>query len=58
MQVFSRIIDTLESIQDILPYLEKLGRDHSPFKIKKAHFTVFEQAILKTLEDKLGDDFD
>jgi len=56
--VIDRIIQNLESISDIIPFLEQLGRDHLPFRVKQPHYAMFEQAILRTFEDKLGSEFD
>ena len=56
--IFDSIISRIDNLESIKSSLSKLGKDHIPFKVKPIHFTAFGTALIRTLEDKLGRDFD
>ena len=56
-RVFDKIIENLDRIQNLIPSLEKLGKDHVPFKVEPEHYAAFGAAFLRTIEDKLGLEF-
>jgi NAD(P)H-flavin reductase len=43
---------------DLVPYLERLGRAHRKDGVRDRHFEVFRRALLATLQRFCGDEFD
>ncbi len=48
------IVHNLDSIENITPMLQKLGRDHRAFGITEGHYDIAASALLWTLERCLG----
>ena len=53
----STAIENLQKLDELAPILVNLGKDHVPRGVQKAHYPVVMDAVIKTLEDNLGLDF-
>uniref|UniRef100_A0A7S3Z6G4 Globin domain-containing protein n=1 Tax=Lotharella globosa TaxID=91324 RepID=A0A7S3Z6G4_9EUKA len=48
-------IQRLDNLGEVVPALQKLGTMHANYSVVPAHFPIVGQALLKTLEDGLGE---
>ena len=56
MAVLSNAVDSLNDLGSIIPILNKLGDDHVPRGVKPEHYPVAVEAIVKVVQDQLGDE--
>jgi len=47
----------LDDLGNLVPVVEKLGRDHAGFGVVTAHYATVADALLWTLEQGLGNDY-
>nr|VFK57053.1 MAG: Globin [Candidatus Kentron sp. TUN] len=57
MDILSEIIDTLDSLEEILPKLQRLGAKHTRMGIKLEYFQGYLNALIETLSEQPGGDF-
>ena len=50
-------IDGLSRVDEVAPFLVRLGAQHARYDVRPEHFTVGGEALLWTLEQGLGDSF-
>ncbi|WP_240197531.1 globin domain-containing protein [Nonomuraea lactucae] len=50
-----RIISNVDRVDDLVPFLKQLGRDHRKFSVVAEHYPAVGQALLATLQHFLGD---
>ena len=50
-------VASLESLDAIVPAVQKLGRDHAGYGVKDEHYVVVGESLLWTLGQGLGDKF-
>ena len=50
-----QVISNVDQIEDVVPVLQQLGRDHRKFAVAAAHYPAVGQALLATLEHFLGE---
>ena len=48
-------VEYLDNLEELVPILQKLGKDHVPRGVVPEHYPVVGQALLETLEAGLGD---
>jgi nitric oxide dioxygenase len=51
------VVSSLEDLSTIVPTLRSLGRKHVHYGVTAAHYDTVATALLRTLEQALGDDF-
>ena len=49
------VVNGLDNLKPLLPVLENLGRNHSRYGVKDAHYETVGAALLWTLEQGLGE---
>ncbi|MEO3873764.1 globin domain-containing protein [Nonomuraea sp. B12E4] len=49
------IVSNVDRVDDLVPFLQQLGRDHRKFSVVAQHYPAVGQALLATLEHFLGD---
>lgn len=57
MKTLALAVNGLDRLEELVPVLEKLGRDHVPYGVEEGHYALVGEALLWTLEQGLGDDF-
>ncbi len=57
MQMIGIAVKGLSNLESIVPAVQQLGRNHSGYGVKEEHFAPVAQALLWTLEQGLGDDW-
>lgn len=57
MMTLNVAVKGLDRLEELLPQLEKLGRNHVSYGVKDEHYDTVAQALLWTLEKGLGDEF-
>ena len=56
MTGISKIVDKLNSLSSMYPYLKKLGEDHlEKFYVKSHHFPLYQKAFMRALKSTLKD---
>jgi hemoglobin-like flavoprotein len=50
-------VEGLDRLDDVAPFLIRLGARHVNYGVRPEHFTVVGEALLWTLEEGLGDSF-
>ena len=50
-------VEGLTDLDALVPVLEKLGARHLGYGVQEAHYDVVGEALLKTLESALGDEW-
>lgn len=50
-------VSRLNDLDVLLPVLRSLGKRHAGYGVKEEHYQIVGAALLKTLEQGLGDDF-
>jgi hemoglobin-like flavoprotein len=58
MAAMTFVVDGLGNVADILPAIQDLGRRHAGYGVQPRHYQTVASALLWTLEQGLGDDFD
>jgi hemoglobin-like flavoprotein len=58
MQTFAVIVASLDAIESIVPFIETLGRVHARYGVRDEHYGTVGEALLRALEQALGDGFD
>lgn len=58
MQMIGAAVGKLDDLGTLLPILQSLGARHGGYGVVDAHYGVVGAALLKTLAQGLGDDFD
>jgi NAD(P)H-flavin reductase/hemoglobin-like flavoprotein len=49
------IVSNVDRVDELVPFLQQLGRDHRKFSVVAQHYPAVGQALLATLEHFLGD---
>ncbi len=57
MMTLNVAVNGLDRLEDLLPQIEKLGRNHVSYGVKDKHYDTVAQALLWTLEKGLGEEF-
>ena len=57
MSTLKIAVNGLDDLGNLVPVVEKLGRDHAGFGVVTAHYATVVDALLWTLEQGLGDDY-
>lgn len=57
MQMIGAAVGKLDDLGTLVPILQGLGRRHGGYGVVPAHYAVVGAALLKTLEEGLGDAF-
>ncbi|MDH5527099.1 MAG: globin domain-containing protein [Nitrospirota bacterium] len=57
MTTISLVVGSLDALENILPAVQQLGRDHVAYGVVDAHYQPVGEALLWTLEQGIGDDF-
>lgn len=57
MNTLGVVVDSLHSLQDILPEVQSLGVSHRAYGAEPEHYAVVGDALIATLEQALGEDF-
>ena len=57
MAMIGAAVHKLEDLDTLIPVLQGLGRRHDTYGVKPAHYDTVGAALLKTLEQGLGEDF-
>ncbi|MEU7856840.1 globin domain-containing protein [Nonomuraea sp. NPDC049141] len=50
-----RVVSNVDQVDDLVPFLQQLGRDHRKFSVVAQHYPAVGQALLATLQHFLGD---
>ena len=58
MQTLAVAVDGLSDVQRLLPVLQQLGVRHVGYMVQDVHYDTVGAALLWTLEEGLGEDFD
>lgn len=58
MQALSMAVSNLHQPETLLEPLQAMGRRHLVYGVERAHYPLVGEALLWTLEQGLGDDFD
>ena len=58
MQMIGAAVKLLDSPGALMPVLAKLGARHAGYNVKAVHYGMVGAALMKTLEQGLGDAFD
>lgn len=58
MQMIGAAVGLLDRPQQLLPVLRQLGARHAGYGVRPAHYDTVGTALLQTLGDGLGEDFD
>ena len=58
MQMIGAAVKLLNTPDALMPVLAKLGARHAGYGVKAAHYGMVGAALMKTLEQGLGDAFD
>jgi|GEM_PF-2662399 len=56
-EAIGRLVDGMDNLPDILPYVQKLAVMHVHFGVKKADYKLAGPVFIKTLKDLLGSEF-
>jgi hemoglobin-like flavoprotein len=57
MEALEYTIATFENPAEVVPMLEAMGRRHVTYGVRDEHYATMKQAMLQTLRETLGDDF-
>jgi NAD(P)H-flavin reductase/hemoglobin-like flavoprotein len=57
LQALGHVVSHVDQLDQAVPYLEGLGRDHRRFSVVGAHYAQVGQALLATLEHFLGEEW-
>jgi len=57
MQMIAVAVKSLSNLEKLVPAVEALGRRHSGYGVTARHYATVGEALLWTLEQGLGDDF-
>lgn len=57
MQMIGAAVGKLNDLDTLVPILQNLAKRHDGYGVKEAHYQTVGGALLKTLEQGLGDDF-
>lgn len=58
MEMLEAVVTSLDRFELIQPRLAALGRQHAEYGVRKEQYLTLEQALLWTLGQALGSDFD
>ena len=58
MGTLSAIVESLNGFETIRPKLEELGRKHATYGVRVEHYETLAAALLWTMNEALGADFD
>ena len=58
MTAIAFVVNGLDNLPSILPVVQDLGRRHVDYGVETSHYDTVGAALLWTLEQGLGDDFD
>lgn len=57
MTMIDAAISKLDDLDTLVPILQQLGNRHKTYSVQSSHFQTVGAALLKTLEQGLGDAF-
>lgn len=55
LATISRVVSSLDRLQDVLPAVENLGRRHQRYGVRPEHYDTVGHALLGTLQAGLGE---
>ncbi|MEU6710092.1 globin domain-containing protein [Nonomuraea sp. NPDC046802] len=55
VNALGHIVSNVDRVDDLVPFLQQLGRDHRKFAVVAQHYPAVGQALLATLQHFLGD---
>jgi nitric oxide dioxygenase len=58
MEMLSSVVESLDNFESIRPKLEELGRKHARYGVRPEQYETLTRALLWTLGEALGADFD
>jgi hemoglobin-like flavoprotein len=58
MDMLSAVVETLDDFESVRPRLEELGRKHATYGVRPEQYDTLTSALLWTLAEALGADFD
>jgi methyl-accepting chemotaxis protein len=58
MQMIDAAVGKLDDLERLVPTLQNLGRRHAGYGVQTTHYETVGAALLSTLAQGLGDDFD
>ncbi|MDX9752697.1 MAG: globin family protein [bacterium] len=58
MKTIGFAVHSLKSLETIVPTVQDLGRRHVNYGVKDAHYATVGEALIWTLSQALGDEFD
>jgi hemoglobin-like flavoprotein len=58
MGMLSSVVESLDNFESIRPQLEELGRKHASYGVRPEQYETLTRALLWTLGEALGADFD
>jgi hemoglobin-like flavoprotein len=58
MQMIGAAVRLLDTPHALVPVLRRLGERHAGYRVREAHYATVGTALLRTLEQGLGDAFD
>lgn len=58
VQALAHIILSLDNLQAVMPDVRELGMRHAGYGVQPDHYNAVGEALLATLEEMLGEDFD
>lgn len=57
MMTLNVAVKGLDRLEELVPQLEKLGRNHNEYGVKDEHYGTVAEALIWTLEQGLGEEF-
>jgi hemoglobin-like flavoprotein len=57
MQTLTVVVKSLDTLDQIVPAVQALGRRHAGYGVREAHYATVGESLLWTLEQGLGDAF-
>jgi NAD(P)H-flavin reductase/hemoglobin-like flavoprotein len=55
VNALGHVVSNVDRVNELVPFLQQLGRDHRKFSVVAQHYPAVGQALLATLEHFLGD---
>ncbi|WP_433514164.1 globin domain-containing protein [Nonomuraea sp. CA-143628] len=55
VSALGQVVSNVDHVEDVVPFLQQLGRDHRKFAVVTQHYPAVGQALLATLQHFLGD---
>jgi hemoglobin-like flavoprotein len=55
VQMLGVVVRYIDRLEQIVPEVEALGRRHASYGVRSEHYPIVGQALIATLEERLGD---